>query len=94
MPYLRRTFLVAVVVLVTAFVALHPYLGPSGHCEPGGCTLASEAHASVSIDRFASAGTTLAASAAALALAAFRRPASDRRPATTYLSPEPYPPRF
>lgn len=89
----RRAYLVALAVLVTVVVALHPYLGPSGLCGPGGCPPASEAHASASTDPSALARPVLAVAAAALALLAFRRPTSDPQPAEAYFSPDPHPPQ-
>jgi hypothetical protein len=90
---LRRTCLIALAILVAAFVALHPYLGAAGFCDPGGAPHATQAHAAPSVDPSAAASTALVAASAALALGAFLRPSSDRRPDQAYLSPDPHPPR-
>ncbi|MEW6638329.1 MAG: hypothetical protein AB1425_16100 [Actinomycetota bacterium] len=89
---LRRTYLIALAILVAAFVALHPCLGAAGFCDPGGAPHATQAHAAPSVDPSAAASLALVASFA-LALAAFLRPVSDRRPDQAYLSPDPHPPR-
>jgi hypothetical protein len=90
---LRRTYLIALAILVAAFVALHPCLGAAGLCDPGGAPHATQAHAAPSVDPSAAASMALVASSAALALAAFLRPASDQRPDQAYLSPDPHPPQ-
>jgi hypothetical protein len=85
---LRRTYLIALAILVAAFVALHPYLGPLEFCGPGGCPHTVEAHGTPHVDPSAVGGTAaLVAPIAALAL----RPSSDRRPEEMYLPPNLYP---
>jgi hypothetical protein len=95
---LGRAHLVALVVLVAAFVALHPYLDEAGLCGFGGCPGASQfshaAHAGFSSTCLVA---VLAASGAlALAFASFsgrRRATGYPRPIEAYLSPDPPPPR-
>jgi hypothetical protein len=96
---LGHAHLVALVVLVTAFVALHPYLDKAGLCGFGGCPEASQqsshaAHTSFSTTCLVA---VLAASGArALAFTPFfgRCRATDYpRPTEVYLSPDPPPPR-
>jgi hypothetical protein len=86
---LRPTYSIVVVVLVTAFVALHPYLGPLEFCGPGGCPHTVEAHGASHIDPVGGAAV-MVMPIAALAF----HPSSDRRPEEAYLSPEPPPPQL
>ncbi len=87
---LRRTYQVVAAVLVAAFVALHPYLGPAELCAPEGCPHTVEAHGASHVDPSTVGGA--AALVVPIALA-FRRPSSDRRPEEMYLPPEPLPPQ-
>lgn len=90
---LRRTYQVIVAVLVAAFVALHPYLGPAELCGPQGCPHTVEAHGASYVDP-SSVGAAAALVVPMTAALAFRRPCSDRRPEEAYLSPEPLPPQL
>jgi hypothetical protein len=96
----RHTYLLALAMLVAAFVALHPYLDEAGLCGFGGCPEASQqsshaAHTSFSTTCLAA---VLAASGArTLAFASFfgrRRGTDYPRPTETYLSLDPPPPRI
>jgi hypothetical protein len=94
MSYLRCTCLVAIAVLVAAFVALYPLLD----CGPGGCPEVSQtshaAHAGLSTACLAAVlvGLSVAAPIFFPSLGR-RRIANPRRPIETYLSPEAPPPR-
>lgn len=96
----RRTYLVALAVVVATFVALYPYLGGMGPCYGGECPYATHSSSEGSGGGFAAGcvGAGIAASAVvALALAASRGRRADAagsRPAQLYLSPESPPPRF
>ena len=97
MPSVRRA-LVALVVVVGAFLASHPYLEEAGLCGHGGCPDASP---SSHVSHVGPSGACLAAVlvAAAVAGPAFFAAlglggaASQRRPSETYLPPEPPPPQ-
>jgi hypothetical protein len=88
-----RTYLIALAVLVAAFVTLYPLLD----CGPGECPEASQAsHAAHSGLSTTCLIAVLVASLTALAWASLfggRRAADDPRPPQTYLSPDPLPPR-
>jgi hypothetical protein len=94
----RRTRLVALAVLVAAFVALYPYLGGMGPCYGGECPYATHSTAGGSAVGFAAGclGAVVAASVVVLlGFAASRMRRADQagsRPAQLYLSPDP-PPR-
>jgi hypothetical protein len=90
--------LVALAVLVAAFLVLHPYLDEAGLCGLGGCPEASQSshggHAGFSNTCLVA---VLATFPAALAFASFfgrRRAADHPRPIEAYLSPDPPPPRL
>jgi hypothetical protein len=94
---LRRAHLIALAVLVAAFVALYPYLGATEMCGPGECPYATHssqmAFAGLSALCF---GAVLSAIPAVLASAAFRGRcsiAADPQPTQLYPSPDPPPPR-
>ncbi len=94
---LGRAHLVALVVLVAAFVALHPYLDEAGLCGLGGCPEASQfshtAHTSFST---ACLVAVLVVASTALAFTSlFGRRRTTNHPLLTeaYLSPDPPPPR-
>ncbi len=95
---LHRAHLVVIMVLVAAFVALHPYLDEAGLCGLGGCPAASQvSHAAHTGFSTICLVAVLAASAAGvLAFASFlgRRRADDHPwPTEAYLSPDTPPPR-
>jgi hypothetical protein len=95
---LRHTTLVILAVLVTAFVALYPYLGNMEMCEVGECPYAAQSSSPTSSTGLASVCVSAVLSAfpvmLALSLVRGRRlPAADWRPTELYLSPDPPPPR-
>jgi hypothetical protein len=88
-----RTHLIALAVVVAAFVTLYPFLD----CDLGGCPEASQsshaAHSGLSTTYLIAA---LMASPTAFAFASLfgrRRAADDTQPTQTYLSPDPHPPQ-
>jgi hypothetical protein len=94
----RAHVAIMLMIIVVAFASLHPYFDAAGYCDLGGCPEASQsshtAHASFSTTCLVA---VLAASPVALAFASFfrrRRIADHSRPAETYLSPDPPPPRL
>ena len=95
---LYRAHLVALAVLVAAFVALHPYLDEAGLCGLGGCPEASQSSHETHVG-FSTAclfAVLVAWGARALAPAWFlgrRRAADPLRPTEAHLSPDPPPPR-
>jgi hypothetical protein len=94
---LGRAHLVALVVLVVAFVSFHPFLDEAGLCGVGGCLEASQSSPAAHVG-FSTAClfAVLAALPAALAFAPFlgrRRADYQPGPTDTYLSPDPPPPR-
>jgi hypothetical protein len=95
---LHRAHLVVIMVLVTAFVALHPYLDEAGLCGLGGCPEASQsshaAHSSFSTICLVAVLATSAAGVLDFASFFGRRRVDDHpRPTEAYLSPDPPPPR-
>lgn len=97
---LRRTYLVALAVLVAAFVALYPYLDGMDMCEVGECPYAAHSSYGGSSSPAAAAcvSAVLAASfAGVLAFVAFRGRRvviDDSRPTQFHLSPDPPPPQL
>jgi hypothetical protein len=93
---LGRAHLIALVVLVATFVALHPYLDEAGLCGLGGCPEASQfshaAHAGLST---ACLVAVVVASGARPRASFFgrRRAADPLRPTEAYLPPDTPPPR-
>lgn len=93
-----RTRLIALAVLVAAFVAFYPSLGVADHsCDTGECpqvahvgTMASACLAAVC------AAAVLSAPYAASVLGVFskRHILSEPRPSEAYLAPDPRPPRL
>jgi hypothetical protein len=95
---LRRTFLVAVAMLVAVLVASYPYLGAVGMCDLGECPYAAQSSSHTSSAGLASVcvSAVLSAVPAVLALALFRRRGlltAESQPGQLYLSPDPPPPR-
>lgn len=98
----RRTHLLALAVLVTAFVSLYPYLGAMEMCHFGECPYAAQSSTQSSTTSTGLAGlclsAVLAASSAgilAFAMLRGRRLFDERsRPAQFFLSPDPPPPQF
>ncbi len=95
---LRRIHFFALAVLVATVVALYPYLGDMGMCDPGECPYAarSSSHTSPSGPASVCVGAVLSALPALLAFATLRgRRLSDERsrPAQFFLSPDPPPPQ-
>ena len=89
-----RRLVLALALVVLAFAATYPYLDATGSCGDPGCPEFSHAHAPASAELPAGAlAVALAAVAAPALVGRVRRPASDRRPDETYLSPDPEPPR-
>lgn len=93
----RRTPLVAVAVLVAAFVALYPYPGTMEMCDFGECPYAMQSSSHTSSAGVATCLTAVLATATvaglAFAMLRGRRVLADRYPAQLYLSPDPPPPR-
>ncbi len=96
MSYSRRVSLVLLTSLVAAFVALHPYLDPSGLCGSGGCPEASSSHAAHTGFSNLCLGAALVASVAAASSFAppseGRRVADHRRPVQAFFAPDTPPP--
>ena len=92
----RRMIAVALalaLVAVLLFAALYPYLEATGSCGDPGCPEFSHAHAPAPSELPPGALVAVLAAVPALAGGVRFRPASDRRPADVYLSPDPEPPR-
>jgi hypothetical protein len=94
----RHTYLFAVAVVVTAFVALYPYLGNMGMCDSGECPYATQSSSQTSSAGLASVcvSAVLTAFPAMLAFALLRGhrlAAAHWRPMQLYLAPDPPPPR-
>lgn len=99
LPHVRRTYLVALAVLVATFVALYPYLEGMDACMVGECPYAAQSSHGGSTGFMATClSFALAASSAvvlALATSRGRRVIPvGLRPAQTYLSPDPPPPQL
>gem|GEM_PF-1598044 len=98
----RRTYLILLAILVSAFVSLYPYLGAMEMCHSGECPYAAQSSTQSSGSFTGLAGLCLsvvlaASSAGLLGLATIRgRRLFDERshPARFYFSPDPPPPRF
>ncbi len=86
--------LLALVLLVLVFAALYPYLDATGSCGEPGCPHFSHVSASVELPAEAMVALLRVVPAAPAFAGLVHRPASDRKPAEIYLSPEPDPPRF
>ncbi|QIN85357.1 hypothetical protein GBA63_21820 (plasmid) [Rubrobacter tropicus] len=90
-----RALLVLLVVAIAAFSSSDPYLEGLGLCGHGGCPEASH------VSHVGSSGACLAAVLVAAAVAgpaffaalALGRAGRERRPAETFLPPDPPPPR-
>jgi hypothetical protein len=83
----------ALTLAVLLFAALYPYLEATGSCGDPGCPEFSHAHAPAPSELPPGALVAVLAAAPVLAGGFRFRPASDRRPAEFYLSPDPEPPR-
>lgn len=98
----RRTYLLAFGVLVTAFVSLYPYLGAMEMCHFGECPYAAQSSTQSSTASTGLTGLCLSAVLAtspagilAFAMLRGRRLFDERsRPAQFFLSPDPPPPQF
>jgi hypothetical protein len=93
-----RTILIVLAFLVTAFVALYPYLGSMEMCDFGECPYAAQSSSHTSSAGLVSVcvSAVLSAVPAVLAFALFRGrrlPAANSRSTQFYLSPDPPPPR-
>ena len=97
---MRPTCLVALALLVAAFVAFYPYLSGMGPCYGGECPYATHSSSEGSNTGFATAcvGAGLVASSVAVLAFAVRRgclaTTDDPRPTEVYFSLEPPPPRL
>jgi hypothetical protein len=92
-PTRRLVFALALVMLT--FAAFYPYAEATGSCGDPGCPEFSHVHSPVSTEIPGALVAVLAAvPMPALAGGVRLRPASDRRPAEVYLSPDPEPPRL
>jgi hypothetical protein len=91
---IRRTYLFALAILVTAFVALYPYLGAKDMCDSGKCPMVTQ-----STSGGVSTACLIVALVAAPALMRFgserrlRGATSELRPIQVFSSPDPPPPR-
>ncbi len=101
MVTLRATrLLVAIAVLVTAFVVAHPYLDGAGLCGLGGCPEPSQSSSHAAHGGGSSTACVSAVLASGVAVFAFaslsgrRRIADHRRPTEAYLSLDTPPPRL
>jgi hypothetical protein len=98
----RRTYLISLAILVTAFVALYPYLAAMEMCDSGECPYAAQSSAQSPMGSAGIAGLCLSAvlaasSAGVLAFGAFygrRVIGNDARPVGVFLSFDPPPPRL
>ncbi len=95
----RRTLVITLVILVTAFASLYPYLAGMDMCEVGECPYAAQSSHEGSPGSVAATcvSAVLASSVAMLAFAASRGRrffVVISRPAEPYLSPDPPPPRL
>ena len=90
-PWPRPVLALALAVLL--FAALYPYLEATGSCGDPGCPEFSHAHTPGPSELPPGALVAVLAAVPALAGGVRFRPASDRRPADVYLSPDPEPPR-
>jgi hypothetical protein len=98
----QRTYLLSLAILVTAFVALYPYLGAMEMCHSGECPYATQPSTQSSTASTGLAGLCLSAvlavsSAGILAFAMLRgrhRLDEISRPSQFLLSPDPPPPQF
>jgi len=98
----RRTYLILLAILVSAFVSLYPYLGAMEMCHSGECPYAAQSSIQSSGAFTSLAGLCLGAvlavsSTGILGLATLRgrRLFDERsRPTQFYLSPDPHPPQF
>ncbi len=94
-----RTYMVALAVIVTTFVALYPYLTGMDSCGTGECPYAVQSSHGASVGFGAACVTALLAAffMAAFASFAFRgryiMPV-EAPPSQLYLSPDPPPPRL
>ena len=98
---MRRTYLLSLTILVTAFVTLYPYLGAMEMCHSGECPYATQSSTQSSTAFTGLAGLCLSAVLAvssgilAFAMLRERRLLDERsRPAQFFLSPDPPPPQF
>ena len=89
-PWRRLVLALALVVLLVA--ALYPYMEATGSCGSPGCPKFSHAHTPAPAGLPPGALVAVLAAIPALAGGVRLRPASDRRPAEVYLSPDPEPP--
>jgi hypothetical protein len=83
----------ALALAVLLFAVLYPYVEATGSCGEPGCPEFSHAHAPAPAEVPLGALVAVLAMVPALAGGVRLRPASDRRPAEVYLSPDPEPPR-
>lgn len=97
----RRTYLVALAVLVAAFLMVHSYLDGAGLCGLGGCPEPSQSSSHAAhggaFSTACMAAVLVASGIAALAFASLfggRFVGDYWRPVETYLSPDPPPPQF
>jgi hypothetical protein len=93
---LPRAYLLALAMLVTAFVALYPYLDSMEMCDSGECPMAAHS-ASAGFSAVGCLIVAVVASAPTMlrALSALRMSgaASEQRPLQVFSSPDPPPPR-
>ncbi len=93
-----RTYMVALAVIVTTFVALYPYLTGMDSCGTGECPYAMQSSHGASVGVAAACVTAVLAASftAAFVSFAFRGRSImsvEDQPSQLYLSPDPPPPR-
>lgn len=90
---ISRTYVIALAILVTAFVALYPYLGAKDMCDSGKCPMMTQSASGV----VSTACLVVVLAAAPVMLAVLRSrlrgAASEPRPLQVFSSPDPPPPR-
>ncbi len=91
----RRTYLLALALLVAAFVALYPYLDSMEMCDSGECPMATHSAAGFSAVGCLIVAVVASAPTMVRALSALRMSgaASEQRPLQVFSSPDPPPPR-
>ena len=90
----RRTTLMVLALLVTAFVALYPYLGSMGMCDSGECPqIVHSASQGFSTACLIAAVLVVVPVLRAVSALGWRSATSELRPIQVFSSPDPPPPR-
>lgn len=95
----RRTYVLALAILLVTFVALYPALDPMGHCDQGECPNAAQSSpmSSAGLATMCVSAVLAASSVMVLALAALRGRrivTAESRPEDAFLSLDTPPPRL